>query len=62
MKRQLLILPIILLLLSPAFGQKIIGARVKLINEIEDKGTYAPESGCRLYMITNHMNRIRVLL
>ncbi|HEV8270553.1 MAG TPA: hypothetical protein VGQ04_04565 [Chitinophagaceae bacterium] len=56
MKRQLLILPIILLLLSPAFGQKRsweIG--VKLINEIEDRGTYAPGIGVQaLYMITNH--------
>jgi hypothetical protein len=56
MKRQLLILPIILLILAPAFGQKRsseIG--VKLINEIEDRGTYAPGIGVQaLYMITNH--------
>ena len=56
MKRQLPILPIILLMLSPAFGQKKsaeIG--LKLINEIEDRGTYAPGIGVQaLYMITDH--------
>jgi len=56
MKRQLLILPIILLMLSSAFGQKRsseIG--IKLINEIEDRGTYAPGIGMQaLYMITSH--------
>jgi hypothetical protein len=56
MKRQLLILPIIILMVSPAFAQKrSLEIGVKLINEIEDRETYAPGIGVQaLYIITNH--------